>query len=960
MRTLLLYPAMTLFATCSLNFSSTAQTVDAGHRPAPIAVTAPTVVPALVLYTGLAATSDGRALSSETSMTFLLFKDEAGGEPLWAESQTVEPDATGRFSVQLGASSPSGLPLEVFSTGAARWLEVQVAGQKPQSRVLMATVPYAAKAADAATLGGLPPSAFVLAGSATTVSAAAASASPDAGTTVTTTGGTATFVPLFNGASSIVNSEIVDTGTSVGIGGVPNAGAKLDVKGSMIMRGNMIVSRAGNATTSKGYPSYGFDFYANAYNSPTKTTYNPYFSLQSEPTGNNTTAPSATFNLLFSNTGVPTAETGLYFNPNGTVHFATGQTFPGTGPGTITGVTAGTGLSGGGTSGAVTLKVDTTKVPSLSGSNTFAGTQTISTGNLNLPATTSATSGVLNIGGVPFLHGFTASNQNVFVGGAGNFSVGGNADVGIGYTALQALTSGYQETATGAQALQATTTGIANTADGTLALYQNTTGADNTAVGAGALASNTSGLTNTAVGQNALVNNSIGNANTAIGLIAGPTGSGLVNTTAVGAHANVAQDNSLVLGNTTAGSPGASFVNVGIGTATPSSVLEASVSSPGNMGPVLTLSNPVSSPTSDTGAGIIFRTSSVQVGAAIQAYDDGTGHDSLSLSTSQNGGGLLINPDGSVAIPYTLSLASSIGPGRIAALTIGTTPADATGTLSIVGSTGYDEFPGISSVGSEQGDGGLFIGGNNTTNQKQQGFGIEAYPGTGPVAGGFAAVLHGDVDVDGTLSASAKNFKIDHPTDPANKYLVHASVESSEMMNIYSGNITTDDLGIATVKLPAWFEAENTDFRYQLTTIGRDAHAWISAKVKDGKFMIGTNAPLVEVSWQITAVRQDAYAKAYPLVVEQDKPARERGFYSHPELYGQPEEKQTEWGSRPEQMRRLKAIREKQRRQPIEESNPTATRPALKPASAVNRNFASPVVPVLRPSVARPVASLKH
>ena len=153
---------------------------------------------------------------------------------------------------------------------------------------------------------------------------------------------------------------------------------------------------------------------------------------------------------------------------------------------------------------------------------------------------------------------------------------------------------------------------------------------------------------------------------------------------------------------------------------------------------------------------------------------------------------------------------------------------------------------------------------------------------------GLAAEFSGDVDVFGTLAASSKDFKIDHPSDPANKYLVHASVESSEMMNIYSGNVAADELGLATVTLPEWFEALNSDFRYQLTTIGRDAHAWIAEEVANKQFKIATNASRVKVSWRITAVRQDAYAKANPLVVEQEKPAKEKGFYRQPELYGQP------------------------------------------------------------------------
>jgi len=127
---------------------------------------------------------------------------------------------------------------------------------------------------------------------------------------------------------------------------------------------------------------------------------------------------------------------------------------------------------------------------------------------------------------------------------------------------------------------------------------------------------------------------------------------------------------------------------------------------------------------------------------------------------------------------------------------------------------------------------------------------------------------------------------------------------------MYSGNAVTDELGLATIKLPDWFEAENGDFRYQLTVIGQDAHAWVAEEVTGNQFKIATNPSHVKVSWQITAVRQDAYAKAHPLTVEPEKPENERGYYLHPELYGQPAEKQVEWARHPRQMRRTKARRE--------------------------------------------------
>src|SRR5580692_7585198 len=133
---------------------------------------------------------------------------------------------------------------------------------------------------------------------------------------------------------------------------------------------------------------------------------------------------------------------------------------------------------------------------------------------------------------------------------------------------------------------------------------------------------------------------------------------------------------------------------------------------------------------------------------------------------------------------------------------------------AVVGSFG-EAGAGVTATGGTATSGGEGIAAS--------GDGIDAYAGAGGAGGNFAGSFTGNINVSGTLSASTKDFKIDHPMDPANKYLVHASVESSEMKNIYDGNVTTDGQGRATVRLPEWFEVLNTDFRYQLTVIGQFA-----------------------------------------------------------------------------------------------------------------------------------------
>jgi len=896
----------------------------------PIAASAPTAVPSLVPYSGTVGPESGKLLTGEANVTFQIFKDEAGGEALWSEIQAVALDATGHYTVQLGATSPNGLPSDLFATGEARWLEVQIAGQNIQPRVLIASVPYALKAGDATTLNGLPASAYALAG-VKTATAATALTTPtvisNADATVTTPGGTTGYLPVFTGASTIADSILFATSTGIGVGDFPNSSAVFDVNGKSIWRGLLNVARAGNATAAGGFDSYPILLQGSVYNSSTKVADQPVFQLQVEPTNNNTATPGATFNLLAGVTGGP-VETGLYFNTNGTVHFAPGQTFPGTGAGTITGVTAGTALTGGGTSGDVKLNVDLTKIPELTTANTFTTSQTITGGDLNLPATTSKTVGVLNIGGVPYLHGFSKANDNVFVGDAGNFTTTGFDTASVGFGSLANLTSGFA----------------------------------NTAIGSGTLLADTTGNENTAVGIDTLFSASTGGSNTAIGAFANVTSGGLNNTTEIGASATAGQSNTLILGNTDS-TAGQDFVNVGIGTETPISVLEASVSAVGALGPVLTLTNTGGDNTTtfaDGAAAIDFNTIPISTsgtynpGARIEAVDDGVHSTDINFLSNIYGSGSG-SSNGGLQTNMTIF-------GLSGTVSIGTNAAES--QLEVIGTVeeGVWAFGGTEpDFGSYQGLNGLRAGGGPSDGTDTGGIGAWLFGGDVDDGGtgttgegllvwtgetnsgtvGLAADFEGDVFVDGTLSASVKDFKIDHPQDPANKYLVHTSVESSEMMNIYTGNVTTDELGLAIVTMPSWFSAENTDFRYQLTVVDeRFAQAVVSKRMDNNQFTIHTNASNVGVSWQITAVRQDAYAKAHPLVVEQLKKDNERGFYQHPELYGQPKEKQTQWGVHPAMVQKMVADKQKMKEDRLNRSKNTSERHD-QPASAVNRKFAT-------------------
>ena len=154
------------------------------------------------------------------------------------------------------------------------------------------------------------------------------------------------------------------------------------------------------------------------------------------------------------------------------------------------------------------------------------------------------------------------------------------------------------------------------------------------------------------------------------------------------------------------------------------------------------------------------------------------------------------------------------------------------------------------------------------------GIAVNGVNSSGGMAGQFQGpvLVVGNLDVTGTITGSVKNFKIDDPLDPDHKSLYHASIESSEMMNIYSGNVVLDRKGEAVITMPEWFEALNTNFRYQLTAIGHNARVYIAQKVQNHQFKIAGGRPGMEVSWQVTGVRHDAWAQAHPMRVEEEKP----------------------------------------------------------------------------------------
>jgi hypothetical protein len=204
---------------------------------------------------------------------------------------------------------------------------------------------------------------------------------------------------------------------------------------------------------------------------------------------------------------------------------------------------------------------------------------------------------------------------------------------------------------------------------------------------------------------------------------------------------------------------------------------------------------------------------------------------------------------------------------------------------------------GISNASNQAGlYGSGYIGVQGTANGSAISQGVRGTNGGSNTVGyagyfnGRVAVF-GNLDVTGTLTKGAGAFKIDHPLDPAHKYLMHSFVESSDMKNVYDGIATLDAAGEAIVNLPDWFEAlngsiERDSFRYQLTCIGGHAPVYVADEIRDNRFRIAGGIAGLRVSWQVTGIRHDAYAENNRIQVETDKPAAEQGKYLHPEAHG--------------------------------------------------------------------------
>ena len=226
--------------------------------------------PRLVKYSGALADAAGKPLTGTLGVTFSFYAEQEGGAPIWMETQNVEADGNGQYTVLLGSTRNAGIPAGVFA--GPRWLGIQVQSQAERPRVLMTSVPYALKSVDAETLGGLPASAFVLAapdnrgpGGAEVAGRQGKSLQPSVQPDALSGSGTADYIAIWKSASKLGSSAIYQTTAgSVGIGTTsPTATLQVVTTGSTGMLGEATAISGtnygvyGSAASSSGFGVYG-------------------------------------------------------------------------------------------------------------------------------------------------------------------------------------------------------------------------------------------------------------------------------------------------------------------------------------------------------------------------------------------------------------------------------------------------------------------------------------------------------------------------------------------------------------------------------------------------------------------------------------------------------------------------------------------------------------------------------
>ncbi len=785
---------------------------------------APGAVPRLIRLNGTLSAAELKPGGGLVGVELAIYKEETGGVALWSEIQNVEPDSTGHFTVLLGSTKNGGLPPDVLGFGEPRWLSVTPVGGQAQPPVLLVSVPYALRAEEAVRIAGSPASDFVRKGDLTdSVREAIRTIQPEAATghaTPNASSGPTTFT----GSTTNQIVSVQQTGTGKAIVATAASGIGTNSTGGT-------TGVYGTATAATGIGVRGSGVTAGVYGSASSAT-----GIGVQGVATNTSGKS---------TGV----SGISASAAGTGVSGKGSAFG------VTGTAANAGGIGvmGTSTDIASINGNDFGVQGIANDSTGAGvngTNKALTGNAwGISGNSSSTST-----SAAAINGFEGASMGQVYGVSGGTNSSGSFAAGV---------NGYEGATTGQ--VFGVNGGTNSTGNGSAAVNGNEGATAGTVYGVSGNAQSTgngsagvSGFETATTGQVFGVNgsaNSTGQYSAAInGFEAAATGNvfgvnGGTNSTGNGAAGVNGYEGAAtgqvfgVSGGTNSAGNGSAAVNGYEGSTTGQVYgVNGSSQSPNGIGvngnnsagtgPTIGVQGSSSSP---QGYGI----SGTSPNVAVVGFNQNCSASGCTLATGVGGqfitgaGGTVIqglsgpdlnslnsvfNIDSTGKGYFNGGVSSTINNPAINVF-VATNNATSGSAGPIVGITYSPNAAGIG--GYNYSDIGRRCNLRRRPWRRRRRVLCVEYGGG--LAGAFSGGVQvtGDLSVTGSISGSVKNFKIDDPLDPARKSLYHASLESSEMANIYSGNVILDRKGQAVVDLPEWFEALNGDFRYQLTTIGR-------------------------------------------------------------------------------------------------------------------------------------------